>query len=309
MKKTILLSLAIVGTIALTMSVGLARDEENGNKVEEQPDRILKLEDIQANPESYKATMLTFRGQFHRFNDVYSPFYTIFNSQSYLNFSMWNYQAPLWEKEQYKTDFPYLYVDKKDRELCEQMMELKQYTRVEFTGEVRSTFNSIPWIQVLSVKTLPRALSRNTIAHMARGFSFKKKGDNVNASLEFGKAWSNTAPYQVQYLIRKEEGRTLFIIGSYAEAVKALEHAVDILEDYLNGRDEETKFLLKEAYAMLDYEEKMTNQTWEEEEEEEAAEEEWVEEPEPEEEVVVEEKPQPKEEEAEEGETEEEDDW
>lgn len=301
MKKTILLSLAVMGIFALTMSVGIAADEDK--KVEEQTDRILTIEEIQKSPESYKATRLTFRGQFNRFNDVYSPFYTIFNSSSYLNFSVWTYSAPLWVKEVYKTDFPYLYVDKKDRKLSDQMMKLKQYSRVEFTGEIRSTFNNIPWIQVKSIRELPRALNRSTIAHMARGFSYKKKGDNVNASLEFGKAWSNTAPFEAQYILRKEEGRALFIIGSYAESVKALEHAMDILEDDLEGKDEETKFLLKEAYAMVDYEERLTEQRLEEEEEwEEDAQEEWIEEPEPEEEVVVEE-------EVDEEETDEEDDW
>lgn len=310
MKKTILLSLAVMGIFALTMSVGIAVDEDK--KVEEQVDRILTLEEIQTNPESYKATKLTFRGQFNRFTDVYSPFYTIFSSSSYLNFSMWTWNAPLWVREVYKTDFPYLYVDKKDRKLCEQMMQLKQYTRFELVGEIRSTFNNIPWIQVQSIRNLPRALNRNTIAHLARGFSYKKKGDNVNASLEFGKAWSNNAPYETQYIVRKEEGRALFVIGSYAESVKALEHAMEVLEDDLNGKDEETKFLLKEAYAMLDYEERLTEQRLEEEEEwEEDAEEEWVEEPEPEEEEVVEEEePQPEEEEeAEEEEADEEDDW
>ena len=140
-------------------------------------------------------------------------------------------------------------------------MQLSGYSRFEATGEVRSTFNNIPWIQVTGIKEIPRALSKKTIGNMARGFAYKKRGDHLKATLEFAKAYSDKLPVDVQYLIRKEEGRCLFVIGSYSESVDALEDALDILESTDGKKDEETEFLLKEAYAMLDYEELMAEQS------------------------------------------------
>jgi tetratricopeptide (TPR) repeat protein len=266
MKKLVLVSLVVLGIVLLFSPKGFAVDPPDEK---ERARTIFALEEIKANPESFKSTPIIFQAQFHKFNDLYSPFYTIFNSASHLNFAVWSYEAPLWEKEVYKRDFPYLYVDKKNKRLSEKLMKIKTYTRIQLTGEIRSTFNDIPWIQVEDVKVIPDQLSLESIKHMARGFHLRNKGDELNASLEFTQAWADTLPLWVKQVVKKEEGKSLFAVGKYEDAIDALEAAIDYADDGLT-KDEEAEYLLKESEAMLEYEERLADQMeeWEEEAEE-----------------------------------------
>lgn len=302
MKRLIGLSIVFLAMMAICTPALLAQEEREATTGEE--NKILTLEHIKANPDSMKSTVIMFRGQFHCFNELYSPFYTPFNSTTHLNFSAWEYDAPLWVKEVFKRDFPYLYVDKKDKALCEKIMNYKTYMRFEATATIRSTFNNIPWIQVTSIKEMPRQLSRSTLSHMARGYHYLGKEKHLSAVLEFSQAYGDNVPTSVQALIRKEEGKALFKIGSYEEATEVLEQATQLLED-MKSEDAEVEFLLKESIAMTAYEERLAEEAeewednrpepapvWEDEEDAEEAEEieeEILDEPLPEEEKWIEE--------------------
>jgi len=261
MKRIFGLSIVILGMMAICTPAVPALDEQGAGAEE---NKILTLEHIKANPDSMKATVITFRGQFHTFNEVYSPFYTPFNSTTHLNFSAWEYDAPLWVKEAFKRDFPYIYVDKRNHELCGEILKYKTYMRFEASGTIRSTFNNIPWIQITSIKKRPKALNRTTLAHMARGYHYLSKEKYLSGVLEFSQAYSKDLPVPVQGLIRKEEGKALFKIGSYAEAVDVLEKAIRLFGK--KTEDLELEFLLKEAIAMTAYEERLAEEAeeWEE---------------------------------------------
>jgi tetratricopeptide (TPR) repeat protein len=246
MKRKDVFLLAVLAISLVFAGFGIAQEQPSQEK------GIVDLEDIIANPEAFKTTSVTFRAQFHKMTDVYSPFYTVFNPSGYLNFSAWEYNAPLWTKAGYKSDFPFLYIEKRDYRLADQVLELEPYTRFEATGLIRSTFNNTPWIQVTSIKTIPRYMTKNAIQHMAKGYARKKKGDHINAVLEFSQAYSEELPREVQVLIRKEEGKSLFILGKYPEAVVAFEQAQRLLR---GKKDSEVELLLKEAMAMTEYEE------------------------------------------------------
>ena len=244
--RTIFISMAVLGLLAYCTCPVIAQNQDSEEL------QVLTFQKLQANPNAFKAAEITFRGQFHKLSGVFSPFFTLYTPSGFLNFAAWEYDAPIWKKEVFKSDFPFLYVAKGDRDLCDRISNMKAFTRFEATGVVESTFNDIPWIRVHEVKELPRGLTKETIRHMAKGYAFKLKDNHLNAAIEFSKAYHKNLPEDVRTLIRKEEGKSLYVVGSYPEAVDAFEDVIDWLDD---EKDTEVEFLLKEALAMIDFEE------------------------------------------------------
>jgi hypothetical protein len=236
--------MAVLGLLAFFTCPAIAQEQEL------QKSKVLTFEQLLANPNAFKTATVTFRGQFHKLSGVFSPFFTLYTPSGYLNFSAWEFSAPLWKKEVFKADFPFLYISKGNRSLCEKVSNMKPFVRFEAIGVVESTFNDIPWIQVKVMKELPLGLNKGTIRHMAKGYAFKAKDNHLNAAIEFSKAYAKDLPEHVRILIRKEEGKSLYVVGSYPEAVDAFEDVIDWMG---REKDTEVEFLLKEAVAMIDF--------------------------------------------------------
>lgn len=188
-------------------------------------------------------TTFTFRAQFHKLGDMYESFYTVFSPTNYFNFSAWDYDAHLWKREAYCCPFPFLYVPKYDSKLKKKLLSLKKYDRFEATGEIRSTFDGMPWIQVTSLKKLDGRHSRKSIRHLSEGYAYKKKGDYVNAMIEFTAAHADTLPDSVKALLHKEEGVFYFLEGQYRKASRSFWKAAWLMEK----PDEETEYYAKKA--------------------------------------------------------------
>ena len=247
--KTFFMILIVLGLSSLCLAP-LSADEENPTAK-----TVLTFHELRANPESFGTSELTFRGQFHKLSDVFSPFFTYFSPEAYINFSAWDYDAPIWIKEVYKEDFPFLYVAKSDRRICAIIAKLPPYTRFEATGKIQSTFDKIPWIQVTDFKVLPDRLSNDTIRYMAKGYALQRRNKFLDAAVAFHRAWAKGIPGEVQALIRKEEGKCLYAGGSYEEAVDVLDEALDLCVTSEDKKD--VAFVLKEAEAMIEYLEDM----------------------------------------------------
>lgn len=247
--KTSCMILVLLALSSLCMAPVSAK--ENGTSAQ----AILTFRELRANPEAYRTSELTFRGQFHKLSNVFSPFFTFYTPSAYVNFSAWEYDAPLWVKEVYKSDFPFLYVAKSDRRICALVSELPPYTRFEAKGRIQSTFDNIPWIQVTSFRVLPDRLNKNTIRYMAKGYALRDKNKYLDAAVAFSRAWKETLPLEVKALIRKEEGKCLYAGGSYEEASEVLDEALDLVTS--PEEKKEVAFVLKEAEAMIEYLEDM----------------------------------------------------
>lgn len=188
-------------------------------------------------------TTFTFRAQFHELGDLYESFYTVFSPCNYLNFSAWDYEAHLWKREAYCCPFPFLYVANYDAKLKEKLLSLKKYDRFEATGEIRSTFDGMPWIQILSIKKLDGRHSKKSIHHLGNGFDYKRKGDYVNAMIEFTAAHDDSLPDSVKALLHKEEGIFYFLEADYRKASRSFWKAVWLMDE----PDEETEYYAKKA--------------------------------------------------------------
>ena len=120
--RTIFISMAVLGLLAYCTCPVIAQNQESKER------QVLTFERLQANPKAFKAAEVTFRGQFHKLSGVFSPFFTLYTPSGFLNFASWEYEAPLWKKEVFKSDFPFLYVAKGDRALCDKISNMKADT-------------------------------------------------------------------------------------------------------------------------------------------------------------------------------------
>jgi hypothetical protein len=69
------------------------------------------LSDLIAEPRRWEGKVVTFACVFHAPDNVFSPYFTSFHAEKFLNFNAWKDGAPLWEQRAFlDDDFPYLYL-------------------------------------------------------------------------------------------------------------------------------------------------------------------------------------------------------
>lgn len=246
MKKGVL-SFAVYGALAFCICVGFATDCYAS-------DEYISFEQLMKDAESSDAADLIykrirFKGQFNDFGDVYAPFFTCFSSTNFMNFSAWEFEERLWEKEQYHKLFPYLFVMKTNYKMVNTLASFKQYTRFEAEGEVRGVFQGKPWIKVVKLKKVCGRFSQESIKHMNHGYIEKEKNNVMNTAIEFCSAYQKTLPVYAKALIRKEEGTALFLLGDYANARTCLREAYN----YYGSDDPEVMELLQDAITITKY--------------------------------------------------------
>jgi len=149
--------------------------------------RAVTLSQILKSPESFRKVPCEFSVTFHTFSQVYNPYFTRFVPEDYLNFSAWPDGQKLWHRDEYKNDFPFLFVDKRNQSL-QDFLALKRFDRIIVVGSVLDTFKGMPWIEVHSMKLVPGKLTEKALIHRVRGdFAMKRNRARI-AVKEFTEA-------------------------------------------------------------------------------------------------------------------------
>jgi len=253
MKKG-LLSLAVLVVFMSVISLGFADDKLNSEN------RFFTFDEMQEDLDALTSTQailrkITFRGQFYRFGKIYCPFFTCFTSTNYMNFSAWDFDAPLWEKKAFNDYFPTLYISKFDSKLINSALKLQQFDRFEAVGEIRCSFEGRPWVNITSLKLLDGRNLKNSLQHVYLGFKAKEKGDLLNTAIEFSKAWKKSLPRYTKARIRKEEGTALYKLEDYKGANTSLREAYN----FYGKADAEVTKMLAETHAILILKRKLEN--------------------------------------------------
>ena len=105
---------------------------------------------------------------FHTFTQVYNPYFTRFVPERFVNFSAWDDQQKIWNANEYRADFPFLFVSKSNANLTE-FVELKRFDRMRVVGTIRDTFKGNPWIEIHSMTPLEGKLTEKALVHRVRG--------------------------------------------------------------------------------------------------------------------------------------------
>ena len=187
-------------------------------------EKTITLEQILANPQAYKGMDVSFVIQFHQLGQIDNPYYTRFDKEQFVNFSVWSDSAALWNKKAYSDDFPYLFIDRITKE-SQTILSASSYDRFLVTGRVASLFRGKPWIEVVGLKALDQKLTEPTLIKMVKGFKLKKAKRFDAAATEFSRATNVKLPAGIQTVLNKEAGICFAAARRYKDALVPLERA------------------------------------------------------------------------------------
>ena len=191
---------------------------------------LTTLNKIVKNPEAFRGLKATFVVQFHRLGNVDNPVYSQFDKHWYQNFSAWSDGVKLWERDAFHKDFPYLFLPRVS-EATEEVASAPMFTRFLATGVVREVYNNQPWIEVVALQQLDRALNPNAVRQFARGYQLRNSRDHAGAAAAFHAADAKTLPSHLRSLAVREEARDLHQSGRSMDGLMRLRQAQAWLDD------------------------------------------------------------------------------
>jgi tetratricopeptide (TPR) repeat protein len=236
MKTVLTLGLSLV-----LVSTGLAQkvddDEPTTGKIV-----ATSLSQIRRAADAYRHVWVRFKVQFVSMGTVKNPFFTRFVPAKYANFYAWAAEQKIWQKEEYETPFPLLFLSKRSPQL-EELYRLKLYTNMEVIGIVRNVFSGEPWIEIKGFKQGSRKVTTGVLAHLYRGEQYMKKRDWQKAISELSLAYADEIPDYVMMATHQNLAVCHLRLGEAAIAAKHMRRAMALTED----PDAETRRLAQVA--------------------------------------------------------------
>ena len=193
-------------------------------------DKIISLNDVLKEPMSYRGKTVTFIAQFHKLGKIDNPFYTKFESEWYLNFSIWADEAPLWTRKGYREDFQYIFI-RRNAKLASKILHAPLYARFVFVVEVSDIFKGKPWMEVTGLTQLDAQMNESSLIHMVKGFTLKRVGRHAAAAREFAAADHKTLPLHVRLKLMMEEAGAWAADGKKENAARALRLAAGLVPE------------------------------------------------------------------------------
>jgi len=143
------------------------------------------LSDLIAEPRRWHTKVVTFACIFHAPDNVYSPYFTSFHAEKFLNFTAWKDGSPVWEQRAFHDDdFPYLFL-RRDHPQGPELSRTAPFTRIEITGLVRDVYRERPWIEIRGFRVTPTTLGRRVVDLVKSGDGYASAGDVVSAESHY----------------------------------------------------------------------------------------------------------------------------
>jgi len=211
----------VLAAVLLVGALGTARAPEARAGWWDDLDKgeAVTLSDMIGEPRRWKDKVVTFACVFHAPDTVFQPYFTSFNAEKYLNFTVWVDGSPLWEQEAFvRDDFPYLYM-RRDHPQREELARQPAMTRIEITGRIRDVYRERPWIEVSGFRVTPATLGRSVVEWIKTGDAYVASGDITQAEAYYRRALSEVS-LDEKYVLRlkKRLADVLRYAGRHADA-------------------------------------------------------------------------------------------
>ncbi len=186
--------------------------------------KTLPLERLIEQPKSYKNTDIHFRAYFHKIDNLWSPFFSPFNADDHVSFSVWKPQTRLWVKNERVNDFPFLYIENRNEDL-DPLLRANKYALIEIRGTVKSAFNGYPWIEVRHLDVVnKKPFNKETLRTLILGREAEQKNSPSKATRYYKKAVQyHGLPNLARAQIYRSLALNYFRSFEYERAMEAVE--------------------------------------------------------------------------------------
>ena len=169
-----------------------------------------------------------FSSSTHQLGAIDNPYYSRFEKERYINFSVWSDATKLWEKPGYDEDYPYFFMDRIEDEAAT-ILNAHTYDRFVITGRVDTIFRGKPWIEVVGIAPLPERITEPVLIRMVKAFKFKDNRRYEAAAAEFAQAQIKNLPRNIVAKLHREKGVCLVAAQRNVDALVELEQALAML--------------------------------------------------------------------------------
>lgn len=199
------------------------------------PPHVAYLSDILKNPQAWQDIPVRIPVRFNHVGNIYTPFFTQFNSEQYINFSAWDVQTHVWDKEGFANDYAYFYIEKDVPEL-KSFLKLKTFDTISVLAKVSGIFRQKPAIRITWFCRIPGTLDMDNLRLMYKGMSAFRSRKFDEAVTTFRKVLPTNPPQDVQTMLHKLIAKIyIYEKKNYGQALEELNKALEI-----NPKDDET---------------------------------------------------------------------
>jgi tetratricopeptide (TPR) repeat protein len=112
------------------------------------------LRTVVANATTFKHVDVRFNAIMNRMGEkAFVPFWTTFESENYISFSVWPGESRLWEAEERNKAHSLLFV-RKDNPGLQDLMNAPRFALVRVSGRVMGDFEQMAWVEVTRVEVI-----------------------------------------------------------------------------------------------------------------------------------------------------------
>lgn len=155
--------------------------------------RVVTTETLNATPSTYRDVPVRMVLAFESRGRIQNPFFTRFTNETYLNFSAWDAEMPLWEADAFVAPHALFFAERGSRP-ARVFSTAKRFERFEVRVMVKDTFGGRAWVEVLEAKPLEKALSGAAIRHVHNGLAQMREGRSSVAAGELQQALKANLP-------------------------------------------------------------------------------------------------------------------
>lgn len=213
---------AILGLALLCLAALPAADAGEGWWGGLDEGEAVSLTNVLRQPSEFRGRTLTFYCVFFTADGQYKyyPPNTAFSEAGFINFSAWPDGTPVWEKEAFVGNFPFLYLRRTNSQR-EELVRMKRFTRIECTGRIRDIVRGRPAIEVFSFRETGHRLGKPIVDSVLWGMNYAKQGTREGyqlAARRFKEALQPDLPPTYGIIVRKLLADALRKLGNDAEA-------------------------------------------------------------------------------------------
>ena len=218
MKRVFVQSVFFTATVAALVALS-PRAARGGWWDDLDKGRRVRLSDLVAQPAVTEGPV-TFTCVFHKVDAVFFPYFTHFSAETHVNLAVWNDGAPVWEKDAFSHDEPFLYLPR-DHAQRDDLARLPMFSRIEVTGRVRDVYRETPWVEVLGFRKTGGTLGSRVVEAMMAADQFAAQGESARAEASYRRALEDPSLDEGYGLrIRKRYGDLLHALGREADALE-----------------------------------------------------------------------------------------
>lgn len=202
------------------------------------------LKKIMASPRAYIGRKVTFLCRFGFASNFFKAFNTKYTRREYTNFSIWDDEVRLWDKDDRRTVLPSLYISVSKKPIIKELLKLRKYELTLISAEVTSSYGGIPWFDVTGIKSKDWEDTRPSdtgLLHIRNGVSLEKDKKHLLAVEHFKMALGSGLPDDYAGAVNISLGKSYYNAEEFAKAEKAL-----LAAEGLDGKDSTVKLLLAE---------------------------------------------------------------